>query len=216
MKRALRVLAITLGLVAVSCAPARAPAPAAASPAASFGHCGDQMRAGGGPEGPASVPLVYFTCASAPSGVAAVARPAPDTYTEEAWLEAALTSLLEGPTADEQARGLTSWFSADTAGLLEAVTVDAGGHAVVSFHEDLPAAIPNASTSNGARMLLAELNATVFDPGGVDSVEYRFGGSCEAFAEWLQASGCQVQRGGTLGMALRGSPVTAQSETARP
>ncbi len=56
---------------------------------------------------------------------------------------------------------------------------------------DLRPLIPNASTSAGSEMLLAQLGATVFQFPTVASVEYRIEGSCDAFFEWLQR-GCEV------------------------
>jgi hypothetical protein len=56
---------------------------------------------------------------------------------------------------------------------------------VVDFG-DFSGIIPNASSSLGSTILLGELNATVFQFPAVRSVEYRFEGSCDAFANWLQ------------------------------
>jgi hypothetical protein len=61
---------------------------------------------------------------------------------------------------------------------------------VVDFH-DLRTVIPNASTSAGSGMLLAQLDATVFQFDSVSSVVYRIEGDCEAFNEWLQFGGCE-------------------------
>lgn len=100
----------------------------------------------------------------------------------------ALALLVRGPTEEEEADGVDSWFSAETAGALRSVDVDADGHAVVDF-EGLDALIPNASSSAGSRLLLMQLNGTVFEFPAIESVEYRLDGSCDAFGEWLQ-TGC--------------------------
>lgn len=100
-------------------------------------------------------------------------------------LEAALRELLQGPSEAERQGGLSSFFSAETAGLLQGVSLDDDGRATVDF-ADFSDIIPNASTSFGSTMLLRALNATVFQFPGVQSVEYRFEGSCEAFWNWLQ------------------------------
>ena len=136
--------------------------------------------------------LVYFTCPDAPvpPGVAAVLREAPAEGVSVR-LESALRALLEGPTRDEAAAGFTSWFSSQTAQSLNSVAVSDDGRAAVNF-ADFSALIPNASTSNGSRMLLAELNTTTFQFAEIASVEYRFDGSCDAFWTWLQAGSCQV------------------------
>lgn len=103
----------------------------------------------------------------------------------------ALALLVRGPTADERAAGIHSWFSPETARALRSVDVDADGHAVVDF-DGLDALIPNASSSAGSRLLLMQLNGTVFQFPQIESVEYRLGGSCAAFGEWLQ-TGCITQ-----------------------
>lgn len=102
----------------------------------------------------------------------------------------ALATLVRGPTAEEQARGIRSWFSEETAGVLRSVEVDSQGQVTVDFH-DLRPLIPNASTSAGSAMLLQELNGTVFQFPEIRSVEYRMNGSCERFWEWLQY-GCRT------------------------
>lgn len=105
-------------------------------------------------------------------------------------LRAALEDLVRGPTAQERAAGVESWFSNETAGVLGAVEVDSTGRAVVDFR-DLDRRIAGGSSSAGSTMLLQELNATVFAFPGIRSVEYRIGGSCARFWEWLQYE-CRV------------------------
>jgi hypothetical protein len=107
----------------------------------------------------------------------------------QAVLRAALDALLAGPTAEEQAGGATSWFSSATAGMVLGVTLD-DGDAIVDFG-DLPSVIPNASTSAGSQMLLAQLDATAFQFPTVETVTYRLDGDCEAFSAWLQYGGCE-------------------------
>lgn len=145
--------------------------------------------AGSTPEPPdgASVTTVnvHFTRDEKP---VAVARQVPET---PQLLRAALEAQLQGPTAEERAEGLSSFFSAETAGMLNRVTIDEAGRAVVDFR-DLRPVIPNASTSAGSQMMLGELNATVFQFPSVRSVEYRIDGNCEVFWEWLQVGGCPI------------------------
>jgi len=126
--------------------------------------------------------------------LASVVREVPDA--PATLLRATLMELLEGPTAAERDAGLTSFFSDRTAGLLHDATVE-DGFAVVDFDEALRRAIPNASTSAGSRQLLRELNATVFQLPAVDSVEYRLGGRCDAFWNFLQYPCQVVRRSGT-------------------
>lgn len=106
-------------------------------------------------------------------------------------LAGALEALLEGPTEAERERGLSSWFSQETAGLFVRATVDGRGRATIDFRSALARVIPNASSSAGSAALLAELNATVFQFPEVRSVEYRFDGSCEGFWNWLQRA-CRI------------------------
>jgi hypothetical protein len=108
-------------------------------------------------------------------------------------LRATLEAQLRGPTAAERAAGLFSWFSDDTAGMLRDVRLDDAGRAVVDFH-DFSRTISGASTSAGSRILLNELNRTVFQFETVRSVEYRLEGSCDAFWHWLQAECTVVAR----------------------
>lgn len=105
-------------------------------------------------------------------------------------LRSALRSLLAGPSAEERAAGDFSWFSDTTANALRDVDFD-GGHVVVDLDADLDRLIPNASTSAGSEILLGDLDSVVFRFPWVETVEYRMGGSCDAFWEWLQR-GCDV------------------------
>lgn len=137
--------------------------------------------------------LVFFTCGSVPTApVSAVAR-ATDAEVLENRLLVALEQLVAGPTVDEQATGLRSWFSSDTAGALQEVRVDDAGFAEISF-ADFSTVIPNASTSAGQRQLLAELEATVFQFREVTSVELQFEGNCAAFWGWLQSTCAPLER----------------------
>jgi spore germination protein GerM len=167
-------------LVQLAGCPAAEPPPPSLPPAA-------EPAAGPPVAEPESMTVrVYFTRDEQPH---AVTREVPRT---EAVLRAALEELLRGPTPDEQAAGLFSWFSEETAGMLNRVAVDGEGKAVVDFR-DFRATIPNASTSAGSAVLLGELNNTVFQFGSVRSVEYRIDGSCEAFWNFLQRSCGVVQ-----------------------
>lgn len=98
----------------------------------------------------------------------------------------ALAQLLAGPTSEEESAGLGSWFSAETEGMLNGVTVE-DGLAEVDF-DDFSGIIPNASTSCGSAALLAQLDQTVLQFPEVDRVVYSFDGDRIAFYEWLQRS----------------------------
>jgi spore germination protein GerM len=132
----------------------------------------------------------YFSCAddrspNAEPGLVPVYRAVPKAT---AVLRSSLEALTAGPTAAERRRGISSFFSPATDDALRSVVLR-DGHAVVDF-DDLRTVIPNASSSAGSAMFLAELDATVFQFRSVQSVEYRLEGDCEAFNEWLQLGGC--------------------------
>lgn len=128
--------------------------------------------------------LVVFTRDEMPT---AVRRPG---AIDSPALRTAMQWLVRGPTSEERASGIQSWFSDGTAGALKSVAVDSAGSASVDF-EDLRRLIPNASSSAGSAMLLQELQGTVFQFPEIRSVEFRILGSCDLFWEWLQ-QGCQV------------------------
>lgn len=103
-------------------------------------------------------------------------------------IESAFQLLVAGPSAEEQATGVASFFSRQTEGMVRSVTVD-DGLLTVDF-EDLRPVIPNASTSCGHLSLIAQLNGTAFQFEEVERVTYRIEGSCETFFNWLQTD-CQ-------------------------
>jgi len=114
----------------------------------------------------------------------------PRTVSADDALAGAIAALLAGPTAEEAADGLTSWFSSETAGTLQGVEVR-GTTAVVDFANFAPT-ISNASTSCGSTNLLAQLDATVTAFPGVDRAVYRFDGDADAFYGWLQREAPEV------------------------
>ena len=107
-------------------------------------------------------------------------------------LRVALQLLTRGPSPEEEARGLSSFFSTDSSGLIESARIE--GRRLVLELGDFRSLIPNASSSAGSRAFLDELNGTVFsnsDVAEVEEVEYRLDGSCEAFWTFLQR-GCMI------------------------
>ncbi len=109
-------------------------------------------------------------------------------------IRAAFDALVAGPTADETAAGAGSFFSSQTAGTVNSITL-ADGLLIVDFI-DLRPLIPNASTSCGSESLLAQLNATAFQFSDVDRTRYRIEGSCDDFANWLQRECFDTDRSG--------------------
>jgi hypothetical protein len=151
-----------------------------------------------GIEGFAAVPVrfagavttfqVYFHDEDA-QDVVAVERSVPKTT---GVLRAALTSLLGGPTAADEAAGLSSPFSADTAGVLLDVRLS-DGLAVIDFDERL-ADQPNWSASANSQAVLDEIAATAFQFPTVQRIELRLDGSCEAFFESMQRTCDELTR----------------------
>ncbi len=106
------------------------------------------------------------------------------TVTSPAVLTGALRALLAGPTTSERARGYGGWFSRRTAGHLRSVRI-ARGVAYVDLR-NFARHIPNASSSCGSALLLAQLDRTATQFPTVRRVVYSFDGSRRAFYEWLQ------------------------------
>jgi spore germination protein GerM len=101
-------------------------------------------------------------------------------------LKGAVETLLRGPTTAERRRGYGGWFSARTAHMLRGVRL-AQGVAYIDFR-DFRRVIPNASSSCGSALLLAQLTTTVTQFPTVRRAIYSFNGSRSAFYEWLQLS----------------------------
>jgi len=101
-------------------------------------------------------------------------------------LSGAMRALVAGPTRAERAGGYAGWFSWRTVGAFRSARV-AGRVAYVDFR-NFSRAIPNASTSCGSALLLAQLDRTARQFPTVDRAVYSFDGSRRAFYEWLQRS----------------------------
>lgn len=99
-------------------------------------------------------------------------------------LAGAMRALLAGPTTAERRRGYRGWFSAKTAGYLRSVRLRSAV-AYVDFR-NVSRVIPNASSSCGSALLLAQLNRTALQFRAVRRAVYSFNGSTKAFYEWLQ------------------------------
>ena len=104
--------------------------------------------------------------------------------TEPRLLRGAMQALLAGPTRAERARGYGGWFSAKTADHLRGVRIS-DGVAYIDFRS-FASHIPNASTSCGSTLLLAQLDRTAGQFSAVKRAIYSFNGSRRAFYEWLQ------------------------------
>jgi hypothetical protein len=111
-------------------------------------------------------------------------RAVPRTVPAPAVLHGAIAALLEGPTAAERQQGYGGWFGPGTAGSLRSARIREG----IAYIDlaDLRNAIPNASTSCGSALLLAQLDGTATQFGTVRRAVYSFDGDVAAFYEWLQ------------------------------
>lgn len=107
----------------------------------------------------------------------------------ERLVELSVRALLAGPSAEERSRGIHSFFSSGTEGILRGVSME-GDTAVVDL-TGLAEHLPNASSSAGSRLLTTELDQTVFTVPGVVAARYEWDGSCERFWAFLQR-GCQL------------------------
>jgi spore germination protein GerM len=126
---------------------------------------------------------VYFPRGN--TGIACARAVAVDrTVRAPAVLTRTLRLLLAGPTPAERRRGYGGWFSARTAHALRSARV-AEGVAYVDFR-DFSRTIPNASSSCGSALLLAQLDRTATQFRTVRRAIYSFDGSRRAFYEWLQ------------------------------
>lgn len=164
------------------------------------------------PPGPGEREItVLFRCAADtdPAGTpTAVVRRVPDDADP---IRATLEALLGGPTGEERAAGLQSFFSEETAGALESIVVE-DGLAVVDFTDAI--LVTNASTSTGSEFFLAELNANLVQFAEIERIEYRVNGRCEAFWGWLQRECRVATREGLVDELPFGSCSAASSSTA--
>jgi hypothetical protein len=114
------------------------------------------------------------------------------TVSTPAVLTGAMRALLAGPSAAELRAGYGGWFSAKTADKLRSVQVRFSV-AYVDFR-DFSRLIPNASSSCGSTLLLAQLHRTTMQFPTVRRAVYSFNGSRRAFYEWLQRAEPEVNR----------------------
>lgn len=132
-----------------------------------------------GDDGTATV-KVYFTPAGSECDVV---RAFDRTVATPAVLTGAMEQLLAGPTPEE-ARGLATQFSSETAGMLRSVAIR---HGVASIDfKDLRTVVPGASTACGSASLLSQLTATATQFPTVRRARYSINGSEAAFYNWLQ------------------------------
>lgn len=137
----------------------------------------------GGAASSSSIVRIYVPHGD-PGRACARVVPLKRTVRGTAVLAGAMRALLAGPTAGERSRGYGGWFSRRTAGRLRSVRI-AAGVAYVDFR-DFRRLIPNASSSCGSALLLAQLDRTATQFPSVRAAVYSFAGNRGAFYEWLQ------------------------------
>jgi Sporulation and spore germination len=113
------------------------------------------------------------------------------TVAKPAVLTGAIRALVAGPTASERRRGYSGWFSSKTANKVRAVHVR-HGVAYVDFY-DFRRVIPNASSSCGSALLLAQLNKTATQFPNVRRAIYSFNGNRRTFYQWLQRDSPEIR-----------------------
>ncbi|WP_316572410.1 GerMN domain-containing protein [Neobacillus sp. YIM B06451] len=134
--------------------------------------------------------LVYFECdgfkeQQPPSK--AVLREVNSEEKVESRIEYAVKQLIRGPSKEEIAEGFISIFNEETADLLHSIELQDSGHLIVDF-VDFSKIIPNGNASAASFGMMETLNKTVSQFAEVETIEYRFDGSCAEFFGWIQQS----------------------------
>jgi hypothetical protein len=128
------------------------------------------------PEGSSDCGLVYGT-----------SRLVPFTYDLETEIEAALVELFKGPTTKEKELGFESYFSADTAGLLNQFKL-VDNTAYLDLN-DASSKLRGQNASCSGEALLAQIEETIKHHRSISQVVISSNGSAEEFYEWMQL-GC--------------------------
>jgi hypothetical protein len=129
---------------------------------------------------------VYFV------GSGGAIEPVARSITPPAVLNAALAALFDGPTAEEQARGLTSALPSGAADHHPTARLDAGVATVdipVEVARLDPAAPGQSLPAEDGRRAIEQMTATVFQFENVEQVNFTVGGSCEDFLLWTNTRG---------------------------
>lgn len=130
---------------------------------------------------------VFLPCgpANLATGATYVYRTVPET---DLVLTVTMREMTRGLEPDEEALGFRSPFPTSAEGSFLGVSI-AEGTAYVEFSDGI---FPEgADTPEGSQVFISTLNANVFQFSTISAVEYRLGGSCDAF--WQRVgSQCQV------------------------
>ena len=106
-----------------------------------------------------------------------------EVQTTRAVATAALNELFKGPTAEEEARGLRSFFGPRTADLLRSIRIEDG---VAYVDLDDITDINNVSTSCGSMTFLAQMDATLKQFPTVTQAVYAMEGAPSSFYASLE------------------------------
>lgn len=120
----------------------------------------------------------FINCAR----VRAVTRTIPKT---KSVARAALVELFKGPTKQEEADELSSFFSEDTKDILISVKIKKGA-AYVNFKEEVMQKLGNATTSCGSRSFHASIEKTLKQFPTIKKVFFAVEGSPADYYEWMQ------------------------------
>ena len=141
------------------------------------------------PSDAVTVLKVFYPCGNSDLAIGgtSIYRAIPPT---DLVLTATLREMVKGVDAEEAALGFKSPFPAGAEGSSLGVTlVRDTGTAIPEFTIDV---FPDGvATPEGAQIFLSTLNANVFQFDTIQQVEYRLGGSCDAFWQQL-GSRCEV------------------------
>jgi hypothetical protein len=140
-------------------------------------------------DGNVTVLRVYYPCGSntLASGQVWVYRAVAPT---DLVLTTTMNEMVKGVDDEEAALGYRSPFPDTATGSFLGATIDRDeAKAFLEFTSDV---FPDGvDTPEGAQVFLSTLNANVFQFSTINQVEYRLGGSCDAFWQQLGAS-CEV------------------------
>ena len=92
---------------------------------------------------------------------------------------------------------------ADLIQLIQSIELQDSGHLIVDF-VDFSKVMPNGNSSAASFSMLETLNRTVSQFVEVETIEYRFDGSCEEFYGWLQRA-CTTYEAADYRMDLKKS-----------
>ncbi len=99
--------------------------------------------------------------------------------------QAALLQLFGGPTGIEEANGYASWFSSQTAGILESVNIK-DGIAYVNLKHDFTSIVSGVSSSCGGAEFLAEMTQTLKQFSTIKDVVFAIDANVAWFYRFLQ------------------------------